>query len=258
MSDKLQKIEAAGAVGKPIDIESLFRAAMERGPEIVERMMAVRRELNAEAAKAAFDSAIRDFQAECPPIKKNRHVEGLYSYAPFETILAIVKPTMQKFGLSFTLDTDTESKDGWVIATCRITHVGGHSDVSRGKFPLGTGTRAMSTTQIYAAALSFASRRVFCNALGIVTEGEDNDGRGGQPQPAGASKPEPPDPAREAIKKLWVLLKPVRGTVANWTAANGWLRSQKIIGPSQIVVDLTVEQLEEVIEKAEIALGDVQ
>ena len=86
MKSELQKCDA-GAVDvnrpKAVDIENLLIQAMEKGPDIVERMMAVRRELNAEQAKAAFDQAIRDFQAEVPPIKKTRKVEGLYNSAPF-------------------------------------------------------------------------------------------------------------------------------------------------------------------------------
>jgi hypothetical protein len=259
MSEKsLQKIEPAGAV----DIEALLIAAMEKGPDVVERMMVVRRELCAEAAKAMFDQAIRDFQSECPPIGKGKTVKNdsgatLYHYAPFENILSLVKPAMQKYGLSFTLDTDTESKDGWVIATCKITHTGGHSEVSRAKFPLGGGTRAMSTTQVFAAALSFASRRVFCNALGIVTVGEDFDGADARAKQHGPSA-KPEDAARDAQKKLWGMLKPVRGTANNWTAANNWLRSQKILNETQIVTDLTVGELEIVIGKSEIAMGDAQ
>ena len=42
-------------VDRPIDIESLFRYAMDKGGvETVERLMVVRRELNAEKAKAAL------------------------------------------------------------------------------------------------------------------------------------------------------------------------------------------------------------
>ena len=263
--NSLQKSDA-GAVDivrpKPVDIEALLVAAMEKGPDIVERMMAVRRELNAEQAKAAFDQSIRDFQAECPAIKKTRKVEGLYNYAPFENILAIVRPYLQKHGLSFSLDTDTESKDGWVIAICRITHVGGHSEDKRGKFPLGAGTRAMSATQVYASAMSFASRRVFCNALGIVTEGEDMDGGVKTTQKGPSSKAEPkveppsePVPDAKALQeKLWALLKDVRGT--NWNTAKEWLAKHKIISGAEKITGMTGEELAIVIEKAGIVLAE--
>jgi len=174
------------------DPQDIVRYALDRNADVgvIERMMAVRRELNAERAKAAFDAAMRDFQAECPVIGKERAVPDAsgkvaYRYSPLEDTLAKVKVLLQKHGFSYAFDTDTESKDGWVIAKCTVTHCVGHSVVSTAKFPLGAGTRIMSTTQVYSAALTFACRRVFCNAFGIVTGGEDQDGRGKMPPPAG-------------------------------------------------------------------------
>ena len=265
MSNALTKLEPQGAleVDRPqrVDMQALMVAAMEKGPEIVERMMAVRRELNTEQAKTAFDLALAHFQAECPPITKSKTVLNesatkLYSYAPFERILEVVRPYLEKHGLSFTLDTDLESKDGWVIATCKIKHIAGHSEVSRAKFPLGAGTRAMSTTQVYAAALSFASRRVFCNALGIVTAGEDMDGRGGLPPQKSPMKKTGDDATREKKAALWALLVGVRGQDKSWSTAEAWLRSHKIIGDAETISGMTAEQLVFVIEKTEIQLNE--
>ena len=172
------------------DPQDIVRYALDRKADVgvIERMMAVRRELNAERAKAAFDAAMRDFQAECPVIGKERPVPDAsgkvaYRYSPLEDTLAKVKVLLQKHGFSYAFDTDTESKDGWVIAKCTVTHCVGHSVVSTAKFPLGAGTRIMSTTQVYAAALTFATRRVFQNAFGIVAGGEDLDGQGKRPPP---------------------------------------------------------------------------
>ena len=48
----------------------------------MERLVAVRRELNAEAAKRAFDDALAAFQAECPVVAKGRKVilDGKVAY----------------------------------------------------------------------------------------------------------------------------------------------------------------------------------
>lgn len=269
----------AGAVARPIDIEALFRAAIERGPEgvaVMERLVAVRRELNAEAAKRAFDDALAGFQDECPPVEKTKGVPTkagslAYRYAPFEQILDAVKPTMRKFGFSFTLDTDTASEAGWVIAKCKVTHAAGHSEVSSAKFPLGDGTQIMSKTQVYAAALTFASRRVFCNAFGIVTKGEDTDGQwdlkpktrkpGEKPiPPQEPTPPQAPVPAQDAqraqVARLWHLLKPIRGAAQNWTVANGWLRSKKLIQMDEIAQDLSAEKLDRICALAEVAMKE--
>ena len=261
--NELLKYETGGEVARPrklLDIEALFRAAIDRGPEGVaamERLMAVRRELNAEQAKSDFDAALAKFQAECPVIPKGKTVRNesgatLYNYAPFESILALVRPVMRANGLSMTLDTDTESKDGWVIATCKITHTAGHSEVSRAKFPIGAGTRAMSTTQVFAAALSFASRRVFCNSLGIITAGEDFDGADARPRQHGPGKPTTVDPLIAAQRRLWELLEPVRGEKKNWVEASQWLKSHQIVGPKVSVLSLTIEELSEACDKASV------
>lgn len=263
----LQKEPGAVDIRRPsaVNIETLLMAALEKGPDVVERMMVVRRELNAETAKADYDSAVAKFQQGCPVLPKGKIVRNdsgttLYSYCPFETILGLVRPAMRVNGLSFSLDTDTESKDGWVIATCKITHTSGHSETSKAKFPLGGGTKAMSSTQIYAAALSFASRRVFCNALGLVTGGEDFDGSDKRErQHSPSNKPQDAtSPAREAAKRLWILLRPVRGTANNWDTSETWLRRYKIIKDGETVSTMTAEAIEEAYNKSSIQLGDLQ
>ena len=279
-NQSLTRIEPAGAldVQRPgLDLQGLFAQAIERGPEgvaVLKELIALREQMESKSAKRDFDLALAAFQKDCPPIAKTSAVHTklgalAYSYAPFENILAIVKPVMAKHGLSFKLGTDTESKDGWVIATCTVTHVSGHSETSEAKFPLGAGTQIMSTTQVFAAALTFASRRVFCNSLGIVTGGEDLDGMGEkekqkgprrEPDPQPESKPEASrdQEAKDLRKKLWTMLVPVRGTENNWAISQSWLRRQKIIGDIDMVSAMTAEQLKPVIDKAFIALEQMQ
>lgn len=236
--------------------ESLARYAIEKGVPL-ESIVAVRRELKAEADKAAFDAALAAFQAECPVIRKTKGVSDnvgklLYSYAPFELIIAQVSPLLQKYGFSFQLDTDTSSQDGWVVAKCHVTHAAGHCRTSTAKFPLGTGTRLMSQTQVYAAALSFASRRVFCNAFGLVCAGEDDDGAAGaKPKPQGPSTQAPPDlSTRQIAQDLWNLLKPVRGQERDWKKANAWMWDNAVLSDTEAAPELTKERFREVIESA--------
>jgi ERF superfamily len=247
----------------PFNIEELFRYAIEKGGNL-ESLMNVRRELNAEASKQLFDEAMAAFQAECPVISKtigvpDRSGKVAYKFAPFEVIIAAVKPLLQKHGFGYALDTDTESKDGWVIAKCRITHRGdpsqkipGHETVSTAKFPLGTKTGIMSDTQVHAAALTFASRRVFCNAFGIVTAGEDSNGITSKEKPANPSSLEPDEKVlKDLARELWTLLKPVRGTAQNWLVANQWMWREEILdgGIPEDAPHLSPELFKEVIAK---------
>lgn len=260
----LATVPPAGEVARPIqsfDIESAFRLAIEKGAgvEAMTTLMNVRRELNAEAAKKAFDMAMALFQAECPVISKTVGVPTsggviAYKFSPFEQIIAAVKPLLQKHGFSYALDTDTESQGGWVIAKCRITHSGGHEIVSTAKFPLGTKTGIMSETQVYAAALTFASRRVFCNAFGIVTAGEDKNGITSKEKPANPSALQPSDlSAKEVAQKIWDLLKPIRGEGRKWDAANQWLWKNELLDAAagEGMPDLSAEKMKLLIPKLE-------
>jgi hypothetical protein len=268
-----QPIEVARP--KPVNIEALLTAAMERGPDIVERMMQVRRELNAEAAKAACDEAIREFQRKCPRIGKTKGVPDkfgnrAYAYTPLEEIIGVIQPILDECSLSYSFDTDVQSQNGWVITICDITHVAGHSFRKQAKFPLGTKTNIMSDTQQYSAALTFANRRVLCNALGIVTVGDDQDGQeawrakqqGPKRKPEGKppteSKPEQPtgETAPELQAKLWAMLKDVRGE--NWNTAKKWLASKKIVSEAEKITAMSVEELKIVIDKVSIELEGVQ
>lgn len=237
------------------NFESLARYAIEKGVPL-ESIVAVRRELKAEADKAAFDSALAAFQAECPKVMKSSAVSDatgrlLYKFASFESIVDAVAPLMKKHGFSYQLDTDTTSQDGWVIAECHLTHCQGHCRTSRAKFPIGAGTRAMSTTQIYASALSFASRRVFCNAFGIVPVGEDNEMLGNKPKPQGPSTQAPPDlGTRQIAQDLWSLLKPVRGQERDWKKANAWMWDNAVLSDTEAAPELSKERFKEAIEAA--------
>lgn len=262
--NKLQKMEGGALAARaPVDIEALFRTVVEKGADVgtMERLMQMRKELTAEAAKAAFDSAMADFQQVCPPIVKSKGVPDrngntAYKYSPFEDILRIVRPVMRAHGFSFTLDTDTDSAPGWVVALCKITHQQGHSELSRAKFPLGTKTGIMSDTQVYASALTFASRRVFCNALGLVTSSEDRDGTADAPKP----RNETTAPTAEEIadkRKLVDLLRTVHRAkgygldAAALKAIEQWLHDETVIPDDVTLAGLRGAALAAAVAKTE-------
>lgn len=258
MTTELTRIERGGIVqqDRPSDDpQSLIALAIEKGVPLGD-LVAMRREWRAEKAKEAFDAAMAAFQTECPVIYKTKAGgqtkcgDVAYKYAAFEDILAQVKPLLQKHGFSFQLGTDVESKDGWVIARCKVTHSHGHCDTTEAKFPLGTKTGVMSDTQVYAAALSFASRRAFQNAFGIITAGEDMDGRI-KPTTEGPSK----TATLESLKaELWAVLKPIRGAEKNWDAAYKWLVGTGILKEGERVNNMPAEQLTAIIDSARVQL----
>ncbi len=247
-----------------VDIQTLIEKSIDAksAVEVVKELRAMWQEDQKIAAESAFDAAMSALQSEMPIISKTKNVTDtggnkLYSYEPLELIIQKVRPLLQKHGFNFTLDTDVESKDGWVIAKCLVTHTMGAKRESTAKFPLGAGTRAMSTTQIYAAALTFASRRVFCNAFGIITGGEDLDGQGEKPKAPGPSAlgGKPNDSANK--KKMVDLLRSVhrvQGYALDDAARHAmtqWLINETIIPDTQTVSDLAGDKLANAVAKVE-------
>lgn len=245
-----------------IDIEALLNKAVDSkaAVEVLKELRIMEREMQAERAAQAFNDALSAFQSDCPVIIKEKGVivggKTMYAYAPLECIETQIRPFEQKHGFNHTFDTDITSEQGWVIAKCHITHRLGHSRTSTSKFPLGTRTQLMSDTQAYAAAMTFANRRVLCNAYGLVLAGEDMDGRG-RIKPAGPSTMRPSEPGlKELAAELWALLKPVRGEEKNWKQANTWLWREEILDGAvpETAPDLTAARFRDVIAKTKVVL----
>lgn len=164
-----------------VSVETLIGQAIRSKVSVdtMERLLAMRKELKQEYAKEQFDRAMADFQAECPTIVKTKEVKtksGMvaYRYAPIESIVQQVSPFLQKHGFSYS--TSMELMPSGVKVAVKVTHKNGHSELSPMEVPLGNKTDIMSASQVVAAAQTFAKRYAFCNAFGILTGDDDNDG----------------------------------------------------------------------------------
>lgn len=167
--------------------ESLLAKAIERGADIntLERLLAMRKELMAEQARNAFFNALSGFQAKCPIIPKTKTAKiqsrtggsYSYSYAPLEVIVKQVSPILCEWGLSFTIQTRLESEPLSIVAICTVHHCAGHSESSEFRAPIDQEAR-MNDMQKAASAQTYAKRYALCNALGILTGDDDDDGHG--------------------------------------------------------------------------------
>jgi len=162
-----------------VGINALLAQAVQNNVnvEILERLLVIRRELQAEAAKLAFDEAMRSFQGECPTIPKTKHVKtesgAHYAYAPIEVLEGQTRALRNKYGFSYIIQTKTLDK--YVRTTCIVKHIAGHQESSDFEVPIGAGTRIMSSSQVVAAAITFATRYAFRNAFGLITSDDDNE-----------------------------------------------------------------------------------
>lgn len=228
--------------------QDLLRMAVERGADVgtIERLMVVRKELRAEAAKTAFDAALAAFQSECPIIEKRRlGAKGAYRYAPLDHIVEQVRPLILKHGFSFSVTSEIEA--GWVLAKCKITHMAGHSEVSEFKVPIDNKNPMMSDPQRYAGSLTFSKRYAFCNGFGILTADEDKDGD--------LTKVKPPGPASATPKtRAWMLaqLKDIKSQAHSYAIDHGWVMPDAAIDTWDLAhVTVTKQELAELRKEIE-------
>lgn len=170
-----QLIQTPTSVASPIQDEAtaLISQAINKGVDVatMEKLLAMRRELNAEKAKAAYDTAMADFQAECPTIEKKTQGYN-YKYADLTTIIEQVKDLLARHGFSYTFDTD--EVDNAIIVYCKVKHIAGHMEISKAQIKRETTTK-MNASQQSGAAMTYGKRYAFVNAFGILTGDEDTD-----------------------------------------------------------------------------------
>lgn len=180
--------------------ELIQRALSEKVPlENLERLLAMRKELRAEAAKAAFDDAMSAFQGECPVIPKKKTAKIIsrkegggsfeYKYADIGSIVKIAGPIAARHGLSYKIVTEYEANPPAQKVTTIVKHVLGHQEESTFRAPIDT-TAVVNDMQKAASALTFGKRQSFCNAFGILTSDTDDDGRGAGRQGAKTEQPQ--------------------------------------------------------------------
>jgi len=169
-----------------INTQALFEQAIEKNTpiETMERLLAMRRELKAEAARDSYFKSLSAFQMECPIIEKKKPVcdkSGTvrYKYAPLDDILSQVKPVLLKHGFSYTIKTKQDNES--VTAVCYTHHVDGHSESTEFRVPIDA-KAYMNVAQKVASALTFSKRYSFCDAFGIITgDGDDDSNYTGSP-----------------------------------------------------------------------------
>ena len=223
------------AIDTTVHAETLIAQAIQQGTsvETMEKLLSMRRELKAERAKEIYDEAMSGFQSECPVIKKTKSVrtkggQVAYSYAPIDSIVNQVKKYLKKYGFSYS--TQIISGKGVVKAVCIVKHLAGYSENYEMEVPLGTKTAVMSDSQVVAAASTFAKRYAFCNAFGILTGDEDNDG----------VKIEPPTPKKLSNKQAFEQAKKGIATGKN---PNTLIDIDKRIQKTELYTDKQKEEL---------------
>ena len=183
------------AVDKPMNLESLIGKAIMKGNlDVVERLLAVRKQLKDEFAREEFFVAMSGFQKDCPIILKTTAVvetkgerkgQVRFRYAPASDIVNALKDLLERWGFSYTFKEVDEEKA--VRVTGFAHHRAGHTEENTVSMPIDP-QAYMNAPQKVASARMYALRYAFCNAFGILTADWDDAG-----QKAGDMPKQPPE-----------------------------------------------------------------
>jgi hypothetical protein len=169
-----------------MDIAALMASAVEQGAggvEALERLVALQERIMDRNARQSYFDALKSFQAECRAIPKNKTASIAsrsgtgysYAFADLEQIVSVVRPVLDKHGLSFSFDSKVEGTN--ITTTCTLRHRDGHAEQSSFTCPVASPNPGMSEQQKYGGAFTFSRRYALVGALGLATTDEDTDGR---------------------------------------------------------------------------------
>lgn len=158
--------------------------------EVLERLMALRKEMKAEQAKEDFFRDLAEFQANRGPLTRNaeaRNQQGrkLYGFLNLDGIMAQIGPLLGRLGFAVTYGAD-ESVPGLITTTCTVHHKGGHSLSASAVTEVPTTTPLpLSGSQKRGTARSYGRRYALIACLNLTDADEDNDGAAPPSQPSG-------------------------------------------------------------------------
>lgn len=177
------------AVAQPMQLSQtpvaqMLQAVIDKGVTaenvaVMEQLVSLYERMQLRDAEKQFAAAFAALQSEMPAVQASKPVPNRdgtirYHFAPYEEIMATVRPLLLKHG--FTVTFSMSFSEGRVIQACTLQHVGGHSRTNQFMARIGNGPPGSSEAQGDGAASTYAKRFALCNALNIVTE-IDTDGR---------------------------------------------------------------------------------
>lgn len=173
------------AVSKPTpSVADMLQAVIERGVtgenvNALEKLVGLYERMQERDSEKAFATAFVALQADMPNVKATGTIpdnsgNARSVFAPYEEIMAQVSPLLQKHGFTVTFSTDY--KEGRIVKTCTLQHVGGHSRSNQFAVRIGSGPPRASEAQADGAASTYAKRFALCDALNIVVD-KDTDAK---------------------------------------------------------------------------------
>ena len=181
MSKKNEVIQTSEL--QPKTIQSALLDIVQRDdidPDRLEKFLDLQIKMEDRQLEKEFHQALSSFQMECPIIKKTKHVKFgsvNYHYAPLDELVSVIKPILNKFGLSYSFNMfELQGKDYAELVTT-IHHVNGYKVSYKYHFDPIHDDVKMNLSQRRKSAITFAKREGLQSALGIVTADSDDDAK---------------------------------------------------------------------------------
>lgn len=183
MNAVIQRQDQLPGIPDPTNLLAVIsRAASDPSVDIekVERLIALHERLQETAAKAAFNDAMADAQAEMEPISRNAsNPQTRSKYATYDKLDAAVRPIYTRHGFSISYDTGECAKPDYVLVLAYVSK-GAFTKTYRIEMPAdGKGAKGgdvMTKTHATMGAVSYGKRGLL-KAIFNLAEGEgDRDG----------------------------------------------------------------------------------
>jgi ERF superfamily len=169
-------------------IQMIERAARDPSVDIdkMERLILMRRQMQADAAKSAYAAALAKMQAALPVIEEKgriivrdkspqKNIIQSTSYALWEDINETIRPILAEHGFALSFRVGLAG-DGRITVTGILSHEAGHQEETMMTLPHDS-TGSKNAVQAVGSSTSYGKRYTACALLNITSRGEDDDGK---------------------------------------------------------------------------------
>lgn len=174
---------AAALLPATVTPAQMLALAIERGADLdrLERLMDLQERWEANEARKAYVVAMAAFKSNPPRIVKDRLVEysgTSYSHASLGAVVDAVADGLSRVGITHRWSLE---QDGQLVrVTCTLTHVQGHSEIT--KMESGADNSGKKNViQSIASAVTYLQRYTLLAATGLATYSDD-DARAAEPE----------------------------------------------------------------------------
>ena len=153
----------------------MLKIAVDQGADLdkLEKFMELARRWDEDQARKAFNEAVANFKANAPRLV-NATPGQHGKYADLDSITGKLTPALARWGLSHSWGMAQEGER--VAVTCRLAHVGGHSEEVTLSAPPDTGP-GRNAIQALKSSTTYLCRITLLGVTGMATGVGDDDGQ---------------------------------------------------------------------------------